>query len=834
MKPMRYLLAMFVCVSSAFAEEPKRDRFGDSLPAGVVRLGTLRHRIVPGTVMSFLPDGKTLRAIDPSLTVTEYDAADGRILRAEKLQDLPPAGTQAQRILLSRDGNVVAAQLSTGIISVWDVRTKKHLRALRKAGYAPQQLAISDDGRSIATTAYAAPVYELRAWNVASGESKLIGDHKNSLMLPTFFPDGKQLAAFSDFKLKCWDIATGKETWGYSPKNGNLNETLGIPIHDKTILLQDFQQFQILIRLNVADGVHESELKIAGKGPIAWIQFVNDNRAFVCRQGTPRAMLYDLKAGKEILSLPDVAGVLAFAPDRKSFIGAYAGWTTLQRWDLTTGKPLWGDTRDIGHTGDVYRLAFSPDGRTLASSSEDGTVRIWDVKSQRIRQVIREHPRGTWAMAFSADSRFHFTTSRNEVIQWSTDDGKEVRRFKHGLKSKPGSYVDIRSVAASPDGDLYALMSLSDGNGIRESAILMGWGIASAKEKFRREEAFRGYSAALSPNGAIYTHVAGKILDTPTGRQRASLSIPEGMLISVVVSPQFAYSASEQIVVGQLGKSFRTENRMGTNFHGLQAWDALTGRPLRTFGEGLLGVMAISPDGRLLAAGDTEYLHVWDTLTGEELIKKPAEGRTRGNFRASFVSAMAFSPDGRTLATSFSDSTILLWEMPRPKSRPAADPKAALADLGSEDPAKAWAAVWGLAASKEAMPLLREAIKPAPAIPPEKIKALLADLESQQFTRREAASKMLASRKEQLEPALREALKGELSAEKRRRLESLVSSSYGDPTPEVLRYLRGVQVLEIVATGEAKNLLRELAKGDPAARETKAARAAVARIEHGP
>jgi WD40 repeat protein len=130
-------------------------------------------------------------------------------------------------------------------------------------------------------------------------------------------------------------------------------------------------------------------MKTAGKGPIASIQFVNDNRAFVCRQGTPGAMLYDSKAGKEILSLPDAAGVLAIAPDRKSFVGAYAGWTTLQRWDLTTGKPLWSDERELGHTGDIYRLAFSPDGCQLASSSEDGTLRIWDVKSKLIMHLIR-------------------------------------------------------------------------------------------------------------------------------------------------------------------------------------------------------------------------------------------------------------------------------------------------------------------------------------------------------------------------------------------------------------------------------------------------------------
>jgi hypothetical protein len=255
---------------------------------------------------------------------------------------------------------------------------------------------------------------------------------------------------------------------------------------------------------------------------------------------------------------------------------------------------------------------------------------------------------------------------------------------------------------------------------------------------------------------------------------------------------------------------------------------------LRTFGHGLLGAMAMSRNGRLLAAGDMDYLYVWDILTGEELLKRPAPKRIRGHYVVSFVSAMSFSPDGRTLATSFPDSTILLWKIPQPKIQPAINLKSAFADLGSEDAGKAWSAVWAMAGSpKESVMLLRESLKPISPIPPERVKVLVADLESPQFAKREAASRGLAQIIEQADPALRNAL-SEASAEKRQRIMALLSAPYGKPPARTLQLLRGVQALEIIGDNAAKNLLRELAKGDPAARETKAARSAIFRLEHGP
>jgi hypothetical protein len=254
-------------------------------------------------------------------------------------------------------------------------------------------------------------------------------------------------------------------------------------------------------------------------------------------------------------------------------------------------------------------------------------------------------------------------------------------------------------------------------------------------------------------------------------------------------------------------------------------------RYLRALGTGALGAMAFSPNGLLFAAADLENLYVWNTVTGDEVLRRPAPRRVRSVYTSAFTNALAFSPDSRILATGLPDSTVLFWDMTNfPTAKPAAV-KDALAELTSEDAKKAWSAIWHLAGSPEdAVPLLRTALKPIAPIPADRLRGLIADLDAVEFAKRGAASQTLASFGEQAEPALREALTAQPSAEKRKRIESLLAAPYLPPTKTMLRSLRGIEALEIMATPAAREFLGALAAGDPAARETKAAKSALERV----
>jgi WD40 repeat protein len=190
----------------------------------------------------------------------------------------------------------------------------------------------------------------------------------------------------------------------------------------------------------------------------------------------------------------------------------------------------------------------------------------------------------------------------------------------------------------------------------------------------------------------------------------------------------------------------------------LRFWEVLTATELltlpATYGNDRA---AFSPDGDLLAwsAPSTE-IRLWDLRRGKEL-------RRFKSFNAQ-VTSLAFSPDGRRLVSGLGDSTLLVWDVAavRSKDRPTVlDAKGlqqAWDDLAT-DARKAFTARWTLAAAPDqAVFLLREHLKPALAADPQRLRRLLADLDSEQFAVREKARRELAALGELAEPALRQAL----------------------------------------------------------------------------
>jgi hypothetical protein len=199
----------------------------------------------------------------------------------------------------------------------------------------------------------------------------------------------------------------------------------------------------------------------------------------------------------------------------------------------------------------------------------------------------------------------------------------------------------------------------------------------------------------------------------------------------------------------------------------------------------------------------------------------------------------AFSPDGRALASCGDDCTIVVWDV---TGRAAGPPPAARlsprelgplwASLAGGDAAQARRAVWSLAAAPEqAVPFLREHLRPAPPPDRRRLAKLVADLDADRFEVRERATAELGALGDGAEPALREALAGRPPPEVSRRLEQVLARARGSaPPPESLRALRGVEVLEQAGTPEARRLLESLARGDPQARLTREAKACLERL----
>jgi hypothetical protein len=203
-----------------------------------------------------------------------------------------------------------------------------------------------------------------------------------------------------------------------------------------------------------------------------------------------------------------------------------------------------------------------------------------------------------------------------------------------------------------------------------------------------------------------------------------------------------------------------------------------------------------------------------------------------------FVQALAFSPDGKTAASASDDSTVLMWDVAALRGRPAppavltgGELEALWTDLGGDDAVKAFAARGALAAAPaQSLPLLKDVLKPVPAVDEARLKRLLKELDDDDFTTRERATTELEKLAGAAEAELRKALEGKPSAEVRERLKKVLDATGTGPSPERLRQERALEVLESVGSPAARKLLEELAKGAPAAPLTREARAALDRM----
>jgi hypothetical protein len=245
---------------------------------------------------------------------------------------------------------------------------------------------------------------------------------------------------------------------------------------------------------------------------------------------------------------------------------------------------------------------------------------------------------------------------------------------------------------------------------------------------------------------------------------------------------------------------------------------------------GLGRAVALAPDGRLLAhSRPGGAIMLWNVVTGKEV------GQLKGH--QADVAVLAFGADSQTLASGSSDTTILIWDMRgfAANAKPhavAVDVSARWDDLLDNDAGRAFEAIWALAAAPEqAVPFLKDHLRPA-ALDMEKVQQLIADLDDDQFAVRKQASAALEKIGEPAAPSLRKALESGPSPEARRRIEDLLARiNSAAPHGEALRSLRAIETLERIGTPAARQVLQTVAQGTPGAALTRAAQAALERME---
>jgi WD40 repeat protein len=791
-------------------------RFESPLPAGALaRLGTSRFQHATDIRgLAFSPDGKVIASGSGRGTIRLWDAETGRELKV-----LPAHGSGIAGLAFSPDGKTLASASYDRTARLWDVAGGQAIRTFNGHAGIVVSVAFSPDGKRLLTTS---ADQTARVWEVATGTELLqLQGHEKTVEAGAFSHDGKLIATGSQDKMvSLWDAAGGKEL---KKLEGHTSEVHGVAFSpdDKRLISGGYD---IRGRLwDVTTGKPLGELvQVSGIGAVV---FSPDGKRAAMTSGW-----------ENVVAMWDVAGdapkrlwmgkvnhphAVAFSPDGKKVTAA--GWDSRVRvWDAATGQES-PATQATGHAGWVNGVGYLAGRTTLVSASNEGRVIVWDTTGARGPRVLQAPTPRSWCLAVAPDGKTFATGGNNQAVSvWDAAAGKVTATLKFE--------GPIKGIAFSPDGKRLAAVSDDSPEGSAQAVAGHGaaiFDLATGKILFRLEGHESGVRAvAWSADGKLLitggSDRTGRLWDAANGKELRKFEGHAGTVEAVAFSPDGQLAAT-----GGFGGTVLLW-RLGTDD---------PARPINTKNNGLSAVV-FSPDSRLVAIATRQDnqvkfpVTVWDVMTAKERAQFVGHQET--------ASSLAFSADGRVLVSGGGDGTVLLWDLTgrvengkfATAELPGPSLEGVWTDLGGDDGFKVHKAVWSLAAApKQALPLLRGALKPVAEGDEKRIAQLVKDLDSDDFDVREKASAELARIGDPAAPALRKAMDGVPSAEMRARITQLLDKFGGKvASADLMRRERAMEVLEHIGGAEARALLEELAKGAPEAALTQEAKAALKRL----
>jgi serine/threonine protein kinase len=284
-----------------------------------------------------------------------------------------------------------------------------------------------------------------------------------------------------------------------------------------------------------------------------------------------------------------------------------------------------------GHTNSVTSAAFKPDGKMLATASEDRKVKLWLIQGRRESTYLSPQPQGVLTVAWSPDGKRIATGAEDNRIRiYDASTGSEVRTLE-------GHGAFVTSVAFSPDGTLLA-------SGSTDRTIKI-WDLESFTERATLVGHMGGVEGvAFHPEGKLLGSASldrtARVWDVEKAKEVLTLKGHAGAVQCLAFSPE-----SRTLATGSWDSL-------------IKVWSTDSGKELQSFRAHHSEVLCIaySGDGKLLASGGTDAMvRIWEAGTGKELRTLP--GHTAR------VNGLAFAREGRLLVSASFDTTARLWDL---------------------------------------------------------------------------------------------------------------------------------------------------------------------------